>query len=223
MEILSGNHFIRFLLILLIAGTFQSCTKYTYQKEGVWHTLKPGETLENVSNQYSVSIHDIRQINDIYDPQDLSPGARIFIPEPKKEKIEISESVKQPVQQQARFSWPSQGTISSGFGMRHGKMHEGIDITKDKGRDIRAAGNGVVEFAGYKSGYGQTIIINHGGEYKTLYAHNAKLYVKRNTKVNQGVIIARMGSTGKSIGIHLHFEVRYRGKPQNPLRYLPIR
>ncbi len=102
-------------------------------------------------------------------------------------------------------------------------MHEGIDITKDKGRDVRSAGAGVVEYAGRKSNYGYTIVINHGKGLKTLYAHNAKLYAKKGMRVNSGVIISRMGSSGKSSGIHLHFEVRYQGKPQNPLRHLPVR
>ncbi len=214
----------RFIVIVAVVVGLAACTKYTYQKEGLWHILKPGETLDMISQKYAVSVKEIREINDIYDPHDLAPGMRIFIPEPKEQEtikpVVADKPVKKP---ETRFIWPVHGTISSGFGIRHGKMHEGIDITKDKGRDIRAAASGVVEFSGIKSGYGKTIILNHGGGYKTLYAHNEKNYVRKGMKVKQGVIIAKMGSSGKSIGIHLHFEVRYRNKPQNPLRFLPVR
>jgi murein DD-endopeptidase MepM/ murein hydrolase activator NlpD len=219
----SKNVLVCLLVVLSIAMGFSACTKYTYQKAGTWHTLKAGENLSGLATQYSVAVDAIKRANDIYDPQDLSPGMKLLIPKAQKAEVPAPKPVKKPALAKTRFIWPCQGTISSGFGVRHGKMHEGIDMTKDKGRDIRAAGSGVVEFAGTKSGYGKAIIINHGGGYQTLYAHNQKLYVRKNMKVKQGVIISRMGSTGKSIGIHLHFEVRLHKKPQNPLRYLPVR
>jgi murein DD-endopeptidase MepM/ murein hydrolase activator NlpD len=173
--------------------------------------------------RYSLSVEEIKRSNDIFDPEDLSPGINLYLPIPTQIKPKpLKTDIKSP-QVRVKFSWPSQGTLSSGFGMRHGRMHEGIDITKDNGRDIRVAGIGVVEFAGNKSGYGKTIIINHGSGFKTLYAHNQKIYVKKGTKVNTGVIIATMGSSGNSSGIHLHFEVHYKDRPQNPLRYLPVR
>ncbi len=219
--------------IVLIALGLASCSTYTESRKGTWHTLQAGETLELLSRRYSVPISDIKQSNDIYDPEDLAPGNRLFIPTPaliRPDPLPANNKPKPkakstPTNRQgtAKFEWPSQGTISSGFGIRHGKMHEGIDITKDKGRDIRAAGSGIVEFAGYRKGYGRTVIINHGGNYKTLYAHNQKLYVKKGMRVKTGVLISQMGSSGKSSGIHLHFEVRYKGKPQNPLRFLPVR
>ena len=102
-------------------------------------------------------------------------------------------------------------------------MHEGIDITRDGGKDIRAVAKGKVEFSGRKNGFGKTIIINHSNGIKTLYAHNFRLYVKKGMYVKQGAIIAKMGKSGKSTGIHLHFEVRINGKPHNPLRFLPVR
>lgn len=224
---------IRFLGIALIAVLLSSCSTHTAPKHGKWHILKTGETLEVLSKRYSVPITDIKAANDIYDPDDLAPGNRLFIPTPVRIKIEQKKAVTKPIPKvhpkpgsrrvNTRFIWPSNGTISSGYGMRHGRLHEGIDITKDRGRDIRAAAAGIVEFAGNKSGYGKTIIINHGGGFKTLYAHNQKHFVRKGMRVKVGTLIARMGSTGRSTGIHLHFEIQYRGKPQNPLRYLPVR
>lgn len=223
-----NHHFyLRFLkaglLLFLIVGAVSCSTQTGRQRQGIWHTLAPGETLEVLSRRYSVPIIDIKRRNDIYDPEDLAPGIRLYIPIPPRIKPVPPSPEQKNKGYTTRFSWPSQGTISSGFGIRHGKMHTGIDITRDRGRDIKAAGAGTVEFAGRKNGYGYTVIINHGSGYKTLYAHNARLYVKKGTRVNRGAVIARMGASGRSNGIHLHFEVRYRNKPQNPLRYLPIR
>lgn len=211
------------VILLILTWGMQSCTKYSYQQEGLWYTLLPGDTLESISMRYAVPVEEIKRLNDIYDPLDLTPGYNIYLPVPNQTKPEQPKTDSNIPQTRAKFSWPSPGTLSSGFGMRHGKMHEGIDITKDYGRDVRAAGAGIVEFSGNKSGYGKTIIINHGSGFKTLYAHNQKLFVKKGMKVNTSTIIATMGSSGNSSGIHLHFEVHYREKPQNPLRYLPIR
>lgn len=226
---------IRVLGIVLMVVLLSSCSTHTTPIQGKWHTLKAGETLEVLSKRYSVPITDIKAANDIYDPKDLAPGNTLYIPTPVRIKTVETKPKTQakPVPKvntrvkskkaNTKFIWPSQGTISSGFGMRHGRMHEGIDITKDQGRDIRAAAAGIVEFAGNRSGYGKTIIINHGGGFKTLYAHNQKHFVRKGIRVKTGALIARMGSSGRSTGIHLHFEVLYRGKPQNPLRYLPVR
>jgi murein DD-endopeptidase MepM/ murein hydrolase activator NlpD len=227
----SFSVFIMFLLSL------SSCSTYTAPKQGTWHTLAPGETLEVISKRYSVPISDLIAANDIYDPDDLAPGNQLYIPTPARIKKEPEKtkarsapkvtskpiSIPKKKHSKIRFIWPSKGTISSGFGLRHGRMHEGIDITKDRGRDIRAAAAGVVEFAGNRNGYGKTIIINHGSGYKTLYGHNQRLYVRKGVRVRSGALIARMGSSGRSTGIHLHFEVRYKGKPKNPLRFLPVR
>ena len=102
-------------------------------------------------------------------------------------------------------------------------MHHGIDITKDRGRDIVAAAAGIVEFSGRRNGFGNLIIINHGKGIKTYYAHNSKNFAKKKSTVKQGQLIAKIGATGKVKGPHLHFEIRIRGQSQNPLRYLPIR
>ncbi|MBU2512497.1 peptidoglycan DD-metalloendopeptidase family protein [bacterium] len=219
---------IKAISILLIGILLNACSGASNTTtDGIWHTIKPGETLESISSTYDISKTTIQRQNDIFDSNDLSPGMKIYIPKPKHIKITSPKTAPQTIQKQpvvkAKFSWPSQGTISSGFGIRHGKMHEGLDITKDKGRSIRAAADGVVVFSGNKNGYGKTIIIDHGGGFQTLYAHNSKIYVQKNKRVKTGAIISQMGSSGQSSGIHLHFEVRYRGKPQNPLRYLPVR
>lgn len=116
--------------------------------------------------------------------------------------------------------------LTSGFGMRrhpllgYSKMHTGVDFGVPHGTPIRAAGSGVVKIAGRHGGYGITVELQHNKKYKTLYAHMSKLAsgIRRGTKVNQGQIIGYVGSTGRSTGPHLHYEVRMNNRPINPTR-----
>jgi murein DD-endopeptidase MepM/ murein hydrolase activator NlpD len=117
-----------------------------------------------------------------------------------------------------RFAWPARGYISSGFGMRWGKLHKGIDIAGSG--TVRAADNGRVVFAGWDGDYGKSILIDHGNGMKTRYGHLRSINVKVGQVVEQGAPIGIMGSTGDSTGVHLHFEVIKNGRVQNPLRFL---
>jgi murein DD-endopeptidase MepM/ murein hydrolase activator NlpD len=115
--------------------------------------------------------------------------------------------------------WPVSGPITSGFGWRWGRMHEGIDIGAACGTTIHAAASGTVIYAGWMDGYGNIIIIDHGGGLATAYGHQSSLYVGGGS-VSQGQAIGAVGSTGHSTGCHLHFEVRVNGTPVDPLNYL---
>jgi murein DD-endopeptidase MepM/ murein hydrolase activator NlpD len=117
------------------------------------------------------------------------------------------------------FIWPVSGPITSGFGWRWGRMHEGIDIGVACGTPIRAAASGTVVYAGWMDGYGNITIIDHGGGMATAYGHQSAIYVAGGS-VSQGAVIGAVGSTGHSTGCHLHFEVRVNGAPVNPLGYL---
>jgi murein DD-endopeptidase MepM/ murein hydrolase activator NlpD len=121
----------------------------------------------------------------------------------------------------AGLIWPVRGPVTSGYGSRWGRMHEGIDIGAGTGTPIRAAKGGTVVFAGVMSGYGNVIIIDHGGGFSTLYAHQSRLGAGRGQDVGQGEVIGYVGSTGHSTGPHLHFETRVNGSPRNPRNYLP--
>jgi murein DD-endopeptidase MepM/ murein hydrolase activator NlpD len=94
-----------------------------------------------------------------------------------------------------------------------------VDISARYGTPIRASGDGVVIYTGWKGGYGRTVIISHGGNLSTLYAHCSSISVSRGRRVKQGDVIARVGSTGLSTGPHVHFEVRVNGRCVDPLRY----
>jgi murein DD-endopeptidase MepM/ murein hydrolase activator NlpD len=117
------------------------------------------------------------------------------------------------------FIWPVSGPITSGFGWRWGRMHEGIDIGAPCGTPIRAAASGTIVYAGWMDGYGNIIVIDHGGGLGTAYAHQSAIYVGGGS-VSQGQTIGAVGSTGHSTGCHLHFEVRVNGTPVDPLGYL---
>ena len=124
------------------------------------------------------------------------------------------------------LNWPISGPITSPFGWRvhpitgASRFHSGIDIGGDYGDTIHAAGAGIVSYAGWISGYGYAVIIDHGGGISTLYGHNQALLVSEGQSVSQGQAIAECGSTGNSTGPHCHFEVRVDGEPVDPMGYL---
>ncbi len=140
-----------------------------------------------------------------------------------RQKIAASTGV---IRGTGRFVFPANGSISSGFGNRrhpilgYSRFHAGIDFAAAQGSPIYAADSGRVIFSGWYGGYGQAVIIDHGGGISTLYAHTSRLLVSEGQAVQQGQAIAAVGSTGLSTGPHLHFEVRQNGNPVNPAGYL---
>ena len=120
----------------------------------------------------------------------------------------------------AGFIWPVNGPVVSGFGMRWGRMHEGIDITAGTGTPIWAAAAGAVIHAGWLGGYGNLVVVDHGDGLATAYAHASAILVSVGQQVAQGETLSTVGSTGNSSGPHLHFEVRVNGNAVDPLLYL---
>jgi murein DD-endopeptidase MepM/ murein hydrolase activator NlpD len=112
--------------------------------------------------------------------------------------------------------WPARGSVTSEYGRRWGRLHAGIDIANGTGTPIWAAKAGVVIVAGRESGYGNTVIIDHGGGFTTLYGHMSRISVSDGASVGQGQVVGAMGNSGNSTGTHLHFETRYGGSPRNP-------
>lgn len=122
--------------------------------------------------------------------------------------------------QQAWVSPVANYSFTSGFGWRWGAMHNGVDLAAPTGTPVRSVSSGTVELATWYGGYGSTVIVNHGGGVKTLYAHNSALKVRPGQQVSPGQTIALMGSTGNSTGSHCHFEVRVNGSPINPIPFM---
>jgi murein DD-endopeptidase MepM/ murein hydrolase activator NlpD len=120
----------------------------------------------------------------------------------------------------AGLIWPVQGPVTSPFGWRWGRMHQGIDIGVPFGTPIHAAAGGTVIYCGWEEGYGNFVVIDHGGNLATAYGHQSSIAVTCGQQVNQGDVIGYVGCTGHCFGPHLHFEVRINGEPVDPLGYL---
>lgn len=122
--------------------------------------------------------------------------------------------------------WPVSGRLTSEFGMRVApirggwRMHPGLDISAPTGTRVRAAGSGRVLSSGYRSGYGNTVVIDHGDGLQSLYGHMSRLAAAKGRPIRQGDLVGYVGNTGHATGAHLHFEVRLRGEPVDPLCFL---
>lgn len=129
----------------------------------------------------------------------------------------------QPIPENAQdyFSWPLKAPVSSGYGPRGGRFHDGIDIDGESGDAVTAAASGEVVYSGKLGGYGNLIVIKHDNGLFTAYGHNKKNLAKKGKKVEKGQVIAQVGSTGKSTGDHLHFEIRDKKGTYDPLAILP--
>jgi len=171
-----------------------------------------------VEGEISRSKKEIQQLEKEIDKQ-LEESKRL------ESKIKTLMTKQKYVGGSMTWPVPSSYRITSSFGMRKhpilrkNKMHTGVDIGADKGASIVAANSGTVIMAHYdKNGYGNMVVIDHGGGITTLYVHASKLLVKVGDKVKSGQTIAKVGSTGLSTGNHLHFEVRVNGEPKDPMK-----
>ena len=202
---------------------------------GVIHTVKRGETVGKIARIYDATQNDIIKFNKLQEGgSDIVIGEELVIPDGRKPRPIVRRpptvrpnpvsSISAPPPSASApagsgYIWPtSVRTLTQYFGWRH----TGLDIAGPVGSPLYAARAGTVIKAqgGYNGGYGMMVIVDHGGGVKTLYAHASKLYVSVGQKVSQGQTIAAMGSTGRSTGPHIHFEVRVNNRPQNPLRYI---
>ena len=183
--------------------------------EGIIYRIGPGENLSDISQKFNVSLNEITRANGISNPDDVQPRQTILLPGAKPEL-----GYQDRLQQKLIYPVPEGTRISSYYGMRWGRMHEGVDFAVNSGTPIKAAGDGKVVFSGWNGGYGKTLIIEHREGLRTLYAHNSELLVSSGENVYRGQVVTYSGNTGKSTGPHLHFEVHLNGKPVDPLNYL---
>ncbi|MGB9911627.1 MAG: peptidoglycan DD-metalloendopeptidase family protein [Microgenomates group bacterium] len=196
---------------------------------GVRHKVKPGETIYSIAKKYQVDPQAIVDwpYNSFANDETfaLAVGQELIIPDGIKPK-ETPTTPRPAVYAQVpgagvgsgQFVWPTSGRISQGYAW----YHKAIDIANKDAPDILAADGGKVVIAGWvaPTAYGNRIVIDHGNGYATLYAHLSQIYVSVGQNVAKGQPIGKMGSTGRSTGTHLHFEIRVNGVAQNPLNYL---
>lgn len=143
-----------------------------------------------------------------------------ILAEPAPQVVLVGTKEPPPLIGTGNLTYPIRGRLSSGYGMRWGRLHSGIDLAAPTGTKIKASDGGKVIFAGYNGSLGYTVKIDHGGGKVTLYGHCSKMHVKVGDRVYQGQHIANVGNTGRSTGPHVHFEVQVNGQAKNPLNYL---
>ncbi|MDR2088732.1 MAG: M23 family metallopeptidase [Clostridiales Family XIII bacterium] len=144
----------------------------------------------------------------------------VILAEPSAQVVLVGTKDLPPLIGTGSFQYPTRGRLTSRFGTRWGRMHNGIDLAASSGTQIRAADGGKVTFAGWAGSLGYLVKIDHGSNRETWYGHCSKLFVSAGDRVYQGQHIANVGSTGNSTGAHLHFEVHINGVAKNPLNYL---
>jgi murein DD-endopeptidase MepM/ murein hydrolase activator NlpD len=212
---------------------------------GVFHEIRPGETLYRIARAYGVSVDDLRQENGTSDAAQLAVGSLLFVPRAER-TVEIAGTPPAQAKLEARpprraqpsqipragsgtldpaargepLAWPLRGVLVSSFGMRDREQHEGIDLAAPEGTPVLAACAGKVLFVGEQRGYGKIVLLGHDGGLVTIYAHNAENVVEVGQQVSRGQRIARVGRSGNATGPHLHFEVRVGTRPRDPLGFL---
>ena len=200
-------------------------------------TLGEGQTLWSLARAHGVSVDAIVETNGLRDGNVVRAGRRLMIPgrtavsspsrlttarvTARRAGEAFTTAASTTAVRIARgFLWPARGQLTSRFGWRRWRHHDGIDIATPYGSPVYAARPGRVVFAGWYYAYGRAVIVDHGDGLQTLYGHASKLLVLTGQPVGQGQLIARVGTSGRSTGPHLHFEVRVNGRPVNPMRYM---
>ena len=199
------------------------------------YTVQLGDTLYSIARRSGVDYHLLAKRNNIKAPYTIYVGQSLTLKTTALESTKLpmstskkanDEAKKYPVANQKNLSliWPVTGQLSSKFGPRKNRMHDGIDIAAKEGAPVSAAAAGLVVYADSRlTGYGNLIIIRHSSDLFTAYAHNQKNLVKRGDQVSSGQRIALVGTSGRSSAPHLHFEVRRGETAVDPLAYLPKR
>ena len=231
----------RVVALLLVAGLAAGMLACSHSPngKGVWHVVKPGDTLWRLSQRYETSVDAIRDANDDIDARSMRVGQKLWIPRGGAKRpggaarsAGGSHTLEQDGgeqcdtlarQENLDFEWPVLGHLSSPYGVDRGNHdHDGLDLRADEGTPIHAAEAGRVVYAGDNLGdYGKVIIIKHTGRWATVYAHNRKNSVDAGEFVEKGDVIGEVGETGNASTPHLHFEVRRNNAPRDPQSCLP--
>jgi murein DD-endopeptidase MepM/ murein hydrolase activator NlpD len=202
-----------------LAGLVAGCSRGA----GVYHRVEKGQTVYRIAKTYGIEPGELLEINGIEDPRELRTGQLLWIPGATRTRhVPVLEDLRETGSRLSgkRLVMPLRGSISSGFGDRNGRMHEGIDILAPEGTEVRAAGYGVVLYAGDgMRGYGNAIVLDHGDEVTTLYGHLRSFRVKTGEIVAGGSVIGEVGDTGNATTPHLHFELRLEGEGVDPEKY----
>jgi murein DD-endopeptidase MepM/ murein hydrolase activator NlpD len=218
----------RLILAILLVACLAGCATVDYipgdagrlATPGVYHEVRRGETLWDISKIYGVSLREIINFNRLPNASKIEIGQLIFVP-----GIHDAAAGKRYAggKKTESFIWPVRGVVVSYFGsMKNMIKNKGIDIEAPEGINVLASRGGRVTFtSNHLKGYGKTIIIDHLDGFQTVYAHSSDNFVEVDQRVEQNAVIARVGKTGRVNKPTLHFEIRKKHKPQNPFYYLP--
>ncbi len=234
------------LLLALPAAAPQAAAARPHR---VVHVVEPGQNLFRIAQAYAVSLATLVEANHLKSPNAISVGQRLVIPgavapvavaarrplsgsgrrDLERSLTEDREPAPPPrgwappqPKGPGEFIWPLQGPVNSAFGPRGTRRHAGIDIGSPRFQQVAAAADGEVTFAqATRSGFGNVVVLEHEGGFSTVYAHLSALIAREGESARQGQPIGGVGTTGNASGPHLHFEIRHRGVPLDPLRYLP--
>ena len=208
---------------LVITLFFSSCS---HIKSGQYIQLSTNDSLDKLSKEFNVPSFRLKEVNR---GKNFLPGEWVFIP---LKRGLVSAVKRAPTSNSSvfvgdyDFLWPVPASkrVTSSYGRRWGRNHDGIDIAARKGSHIVAANDGVVVYSGNEmGGYGNITVIGHEGGYFSVYAHANRNFTRKGQQVYRGQVIAAVGSTGKSTGNHLHFEIRRESKSLNPKSLLSKR
>ncbi len=207
--------------------------------------MRPGDTLYSIGKKFGVDYHLIARRNHLRYPYEIYVGQALYIDRyaPRQKHSPAARHIKRVTKARKPSSthkktahhtlhkakpvrgvlhWPVHGRITSPFGRRGTRMHDGIDIGAKEGTAVHAAAAGTVVYSDHRlRGYGNLVIIRHGKNLFTAYGHNQRNLVRKGQRVGRGEVIARVGHTGRATGPHLHFEVRRGSVAVDPLAYLP--
>lgn len=202
--------------------------------DGIAHPVEKSETLAELSKRYDVGVQEIIEANQLDNPHMISERQKIIIPNATELKKRPKPVAVMNANQVARtgsapnlsisktgrrLSWPSAGVVTSNYGWRWFRMHNGMDVAGPVGTAIKAVKEGRVVYSGWMGGYGYAVDVEHANGLRTRYAHCSALKVSVGQSVARGQTIAAMGSTGHSTGPHLHFEVHQNGRAVDPRRF----
>jgi len=236
-----GPWLVAVLLIFAACATSRAPLHPT-SPQGRWHLVANGETAESLAREAGVPLEDLLEVNGLEKASAVHPGLLLFLLEPARESraggpgsagsggpaaLASAEAAPQGAVSSpgptTSLSWPvAAPRITSPFGARWGRPHEGVDLVAAPGTPVLAAADGVVAYAGHGiRGYGNLIVLSHPGGLLTVYAHNSVLSARQGERVKRGHVIALSGQSGRATAPHLHFEVRRGESPVDPLPFLP--
>ncbi len=183
-------------------------------------TLYEGRTVVERDGKEGIAkvIARVTKVNGVQTQKDVIESETIT--QPVNQIVKVGTKERPPTTGSGTFINPTLGVLSSRYGTRWGRNHDGVDISGEYNSDIKAADGGIVTYADWMSGYGNYVVIDHENGYQTAYGHCASMNVSVGDRVVKGEVIAKMGNTGRTSGTHLHFEVRHNGEFVNPLEYV---